>query len=79
MGRRIKSDRVYFGLNADPHSAYPDDRHVRCSRCGFISHLDRDVRGHDGDKSGWGLTYERSYLETTIVNGVVTSKDVPTT
>lgn len=49
----IPSDRVGYGLNIDLGS-WKDNRYVRCSRCGFINHLDREVRGKEGSRQGWG-------------------------
>jgi hypothetical protein len=69
MGR-IRSDSRYTGRNADsqgsgqpfpPGSTIPakvlrDDRFVRCSRCNFICHLDRDRHSIDGARDGWAIT-----------------------
>ena len=71
MGRRINSDAIHTGRNADhlggsqpypPNSttgapSWSDDRYIRCSRCGFICHLDRDRRGREGSREGWGINY----------------------
>lgn len=59
MGRPIDSDRVGYGKNRDL-GTWRDDRYVRCSRCGFICHLDRDSRSRDGDRRGWGIKFEQS-------------------
>jgi len=55
MGTPIRSDAVNYGENAE-NAPRRDDRFVRCSRCGFICHLDRDRRSTEGSKSGWGIT-----------------------
>ena len=52
--RRIDSDAVNSGRNADL-AASDDTRYVRCRRCGFICHLDRDIRGQRGSKQGNGV------------------------
>jgi len=71
MGREINSKAIHTGRNADgqgsgqpfpPGSTTPaqnlrDDKFVRCSRCGFICHLDRDRRSRDGSREGWGVNY----------------------
>ena len=71
MGRRINSKAIHTGRNADEQAGpqpYPpgsttgpatwrDDRFVRCSRCGFICHLDRDRRAPEGSREGWGVNY----------------------
>jgi len=59
MGNHIDSDRVGYGKNRDL-GTWRDDRYVRCSRCGFICHLDRDSRSRDGDRRGWGVNFEQS-------------------
>ena len=56
MGREINSKAVHTGRNIDL-GAVRDDRHVRCSRCGFINNLDREVHLPEGSKAGWGITY----------------------
>lgn len=67
MGIRIRSDAVGYGRNAD---VIPD-RYVRCSRCGFVCDLTRDVRAPYGSRAGWGLRYVRLYTDTTISGAVV--------
>ena len=47
---KIRSKTVRYGRNRDDEDSY-----VRCSRCGFICNLDRDIRKSDGDKSGFGI------------------------
>ena len=68
MGRQIRSDAVHHGRNSDG-GAYKDDRYVRCSRCNFICHLDRDQRAPEGSRLGWGISYEDQkdieYVDTT--------------
>jgi ribosomal protein L37E len=56
MGREINSKAVHIGRNIDL-GAYRDDRHIRCSRCGFINNLDRDTHLPEGSQAGWGTTY----------------------
>ena len=58
------SDYVGHGLNADQEL----DDYVRCARCGFYCKLSRDMRARRGSHAGWGLRYERVYIETTIVS-----------
>jgi hypothetical protein len=67
MGREIPSDAVHHGRNFDV-GPWKDDRYVRCGRCGFICHLDRDRRSKRGSKEGWGITYSAiaSYDESTV-------------
>jgi len=54
MGERIDSNAVNYGRNPDLDDL-KDDRYVRCSKCGFICHLDRDKRGVRGSKEGNGI------------------------
>lgn len=56
MGNPIRSDRVGWGRNRDL-GTWRDDRFVRCSRCGWICHLDRDSRSKEGDRRGWGVNF----------------------
>ena len=57
MARHIRSTAVHVGRNRENVSR-KDDRYVRCARCGFICHLDRDVRHPDGSRAGWGINYD---------------------
>jgi hypothetical protein len=50
---RIPSKSVHHGLNAD-NVGLRDDRYVRCTNCGFVCHLDRDLRAPFGSKTGQG-------------------------
>lgn len=60
------------GRNAE-HAPLKDSGFVRCARCGFVCHKDRDSRAPEGSRRGEGISYRQVYLQTTIVNGVVTS------
>ncbi len=55
MGQRIPSKAVHHGYHFD-QDAFRDDMNVRCSRCGFICNLERDLRSHPGGYEGWGTT-----------------------
>jgi hypothetical protein len=65
----INSEAVYHGRNQDT-GAYKDDRYVRCDRCGFVCHLDRDHKEPEGSKLGWG-----SIQPSTTLDGAVTAGD----
>jgi hypothetical protein len=54
MGERIESTAVNYGRNIDK-GTWRDDRYVRCSRCGFICHLDRDRKSIRGSRDGNGI------------------------
>ena len=73
MGRWIRSKAVYMGRNYDV-GAWRDDKWYRCSRCGFINNLDREMHVPDGGYEGWGTSFVQYYNQTTItvkiVNGV---------
>lgn len=53
MGATIRSKAVKNGRNFDI-AAFGDDRYIRCSRCGWINNLDRDIHSMDGGYEGWG-------------------------
>ena len=55
----MRSDSVNYGLNAE-NAKRRDDRFVRCGRCGFICHLDRDKFSHYGARDGWGINYTKT-------------------
>lgn len=61
--RYIPNDAIYRGLNADTKR----EDYVRCARCGFPCKLSRDVHMPWGSRGGWGLIYERVYIDTTII------------
>lgn len=67
MGRRIESKTVKTGRNAE-HPGYADDRYIKCKRCGFVCHLDRDDKSVRGSREGDGVTYPDivDYDETTV-------------
>lgn len=50
------SDSIHYGLNQDL-GTWRDEKYVRCARCGFTCHLDRDTRGHERSRAGWGTSY----------------------
>ena len=56
MGDPIRSKAVKEGRNFDIGS-YPDDQYVRCSRCGWINNLSRDIHSPEGSYLGWGTTF----------------------
>lgn len=56
MGEHIKSKAVYNGRNFDV-GPWRDDRFIRCSRCGWINNLDRDLHSEDRSYLGWGTTF----------------------
>lgn len=57
MGRRVESKAINDGRNAE-NAKLRDDRYVRCGRCGFICHLDRDSRSPYGSKAGMGISHD---------------------
>lgn len=67
----IRSDRVGHGINKDI-STWRDDHYVRCARCGFVCHRDRDIRGHEGDRTGWGQTIPSTALASAVAIGDTT-------
>ena len=66
MGRPIRSKAIQTGYHFDK-SGYRDNMQVRCSRCGFICNMDRDLRSHPGGYESWGLNFVQTYQVTTIV------------
>lgn len=69
----MNSDYIGTGLNADVRL----DDFVRCARCGFICKTSRDLRAHYGSRLGWGLRYERIYVDTTITTEAVIDDTAP--
>lgn len=70
--RAVRSDAVGYGRNADILL----DNYVKCARCGFTCNLDRDVRAPYGSRAGWGLRYERIYVDTFIASADVSDSTV---
>ena len=56
MSRPIHSTEVRTGRNIDL-GTYRDSRYIRCGKCGFINHLDREVHLPEGSRAGYGFTY----------------------
>jgi ssDNA-binding Zn-finger/Zn-ribbon topoisomerase 1 len=85
MARNIPSEAVHYGRNRDLNQHRRDDRFVRCSKCRFICHLDRDRRAPCDSKVGDGIKYvDLSVLyddsnpyddQTTIYDGYENVKD----
>ena len=69
MARSIRSDAVNHGRNAEV-VPYQDQKYVRCSRCGFICHADRDDSQPEGSRASWGNT-----MPETTLNGSVAKND----
>lgn len=65
----VPSDSVKTGRNAE-HPKLRDDGYVKCSQCGFMCHMDRDMRAPDGSRAGNGVVIsgERTYEDTNIDN-----------
>jgi len=57
MPINIPSEAVHFGRNPDLNQSRRDDRFVRCTKCGFIAHLDRDRRAPCGSRVGDGIRF----------------------
>ena len=53
MPEPIRSDEVRYGRNAET-VPLKDSRYIRCSRCGFMCHLDRELRAPYGSTLGMG-------------------------
>ena len=64
----IESERVFGGLNFDRNNGQPfqpgagggggpDDRYVRCARCGWINNMDIASSQPEGSRSGWGISF----------------------
>lgn len=59
----IYSEAVNHGLNHDK-GTYKDNRYIRCGRCGWVCHLDRDTRERDGSTIGYAITYVSMAYDT---------------
>jgi hypothetical protein len=68
-------DEVGSGLNIDTE----DHDRVRCARCGFPCVLSRDSHFPEGSRAGWGLRYDRFYIETTITGTAIDETPSPVT
>jgi ssDNA-binding Zn-finger/Zn-ribbon topoisomerase 1 len=55
--REIRSEAVHHGRNIDLNAGRQDDRYVRCTKCNFIAHLDRDRRAPCDSRVGDGIKY----------------------
>jgi hypothetical protein len=69
----IDHDEVGAGVNIDT------ERHdyIRCARCGWMCLESRDSHFPEGSRVGWGMRYERNYIETTIASATIS--EVPGT
>jgi len=56
---RIDSERVSGGLNYDKDGGRPDDRYVRCARCGWINNQNQRQSHPEGSRAGWGINEEQ--------------------
>lgn len=72
--RPIKSKAINYGWNPDT-VAFRDDRYVRCSRCGFPNHLDRQARAQERERIGWGtnMVSQTAGTARTIYDPVVSA------
>ena len=52
----VQSKAVNYGRNLD-NTVYSDDKYVRCRQCGFMCHLDRDMKAPDGSRVGDGIKH----------------------
>jgi uncharacterized C2H2 Zn-finger protein len=78
MGEPIRSDTIKYGANAE-NVKYADNRYVRCSRCGYICHSDRDHSEPLGSHAGWGTVQPNTTLNGTVSVGATTINVVSTT
>ena len=65
MSKDIESKRVSTGLNVDL-GVWKDNHYVTCSNCGFICHTDRDSKGKEDSRQGWGTDLQ-NYTTSSIV------------
>lgn len=77
MTREIRSDSVTSGWNAE-RVPFVDSRYVRCARCGWINHLDRQDVFHEGSKVGWGTTQPATTLDGAVAADATTITVVST-
>ena len=57
MAREIYSEAVNTGRNID-RGKRPDEKFVKCAKCGFICNTQRDHKGRDGSRLGYGIAHE---------------------
>jgi hypothetical protein len=58
----IDSERVPRGRNRDKNEGVPDDRYVRCARCGWINNKNRAISHNEGSRAGWGIRYDEQEI-----------------
>jgi|GEM_PF-4935523 len=52
----VRSRAINYGRNED-RTALKDNKYVRCGKCGFICHTQRDLESKKRAHIGWGLKY----------------------
>jgi len=67
----VDSDAVNQGWNAE-NATYSDDRYVKCSKCGFTCHLDKDRRSTYGSRLGIGTVQPSTQLNGALTAGGTT-------
>jgi len=77
--KRVSSDAVLSGENSDLlKKDLRDNRFVRCSKCHFICHLDRDMRAPDGSKAEDGIDITSNTYSTVDPSGGTRDQADPT-
>jgi len=67
----VQSKAVNYGRNLD-NTVYSDDKYVRCRQCGFMCHLDRDMKAPDGSMIGDGIAQGDTLLSSAVAVGDTT-------
>jgi hypothetical protein len=68
----IPSDSISTGRNPDL-GTWKDNRYVRCQRCGFMCHLDRDSRASEGSRVGEGMSYSTTFNTVSLTGNAAYS------
>ncbi len=74
---RVRSEAVLSGRNNE-HQALKDNRYMRCSKCGFICHMDRDMRSMRSAHIGDGVDLTTNTYTSTDPDGGTQSQADPT-
>lgn len=78
MGRRVPSEAISSGLNRDL-GTYPDNKYVRCNKCGHILNSERHRRYPEGSRAGYGTSQPSTTLSANITTATTTINVASTT
>jgi hypothetical protein len=56
-GKQVRGESITIGRNFDKDNLR-EDNYIRCGRCGFINHPQRNTEQPEGSRTGWGIRYD---------------------